>query len=435
MEYMIARSWVDEILEAADQDSATGRLLQQSVESLGSFPPALGSVLFLDKMLDRGGRLINDFIKRASKINDFFLNSQQTSLVYAFESINFATADDELIQAVEKFESTVREELRDRLASVILKILEARPDHPYARKYVHQVLEVGDKDALISAKRAESETSSSSGSAGKSELETVRTKRAPSRRSREEAKSLRTLLGSTPKQKDEIPRLPPGRYHYSEETKINAIGILVQMKDNNDYKTIEEGIRRLGRSDLHSALQALEHLDLAKNEMVYKTVASYMRVNQPEYRIYCAWLLRERYGREPANYIRQLLTDRESRVHHYAKGLFERRLIERELIEEMLEQIRTKGVELKPWHLSHFIKLLKRRASFRPQALVESYGSGIVNALATLLNHRQTSIRLEVYRAIAEFPSFIALDVVRQGMKQDSDIYIRSLADKLIPDT
>lgn len=411
MEYMIARSWVNEISEASDARTTLSRLLQDAVEALGGFPAALGAVLFLDKMLDSGGRVVSEFIVRTSKLGELFLSSQQTSMVYAFESVDFAHADDELIAAVEKFEPIVREELRERLAPVILKILKARPDHPYARKYVHHLLEVGQKDAATRTKKAKGRRSS----AAKSKVKRRQSSVSPPATEKE----------------DVIVGLPPGRYHYSEETKINAIGLLVQLKDNRDYELIEEGILKLGRTDLHSALQAWQYLDFANDALVYKTIASYMNVPQSEYRIYCAWLLRERYGKEPANFLTQLLTDRETRVHKYAVDLFERRLIEGELIEEILGHIESGGVDLKTWHLSHFVKLLGKRDHFHPQELAEVFGARVVATLSALLSHKQASLRLESYRTITGYPSFINFDEVKEKMQQDSDMYIRSLGKKL----
>jgi hypothetical protein len=402
MEYMIARSWFDEISESSDKRAITSKLLEEAVESLGTFPPSMGAVLFLDKMLKRDGSVVNEFIMRASTIGTFLLSSQQTSLVYAFESINFANIDDELIAAVQKVEPNVREDLRDRLARVIMGVLKARPDHPYARTYVHQVLEVDDED-----KSAQSEAI----------LGQMR----------------REQTIASGKQAKAAPRLPPARYHYSDETRINAIGILVQMKGNiQDYDAIDEGIRKLGRTDLHSALQALEYLDLARDELVYKAVADYLNMSQPEYRIYCAWLMRARYGSEAATCLAQLLVDPETRVHEYTAGLFASRPIERELVAEILWRL-DGGQNMKPWHLIHFVRLLGKGSSFNPLGLKETYGSLIVNALTALLNHRQASIRLELYRTLIEYPSFVSLESLRNRMQRDNDVYICALAEKLTP--
>ncbi|MDT5269017.1 MAG: hypothetical protein QOH49_1203 [Acidobacteriota bacterium] len=420
MEYMIARSWADDIAGNASPQDTTGRLLQEAAESVGSFPPTLGSVLFLDKMLGREGHLVSEFITRISKLGDLFQHSQQTSIVYAFENINFDHVEDELINVLEWFEPTLRDDLKERVASVVLKILKARPDHRFARRYVHQVLEVEPAPVTAVA-----------GAAPTSESAVPRDTREPAPAGMTVYEARRQGLKHAAENRPR-PRLPPGRYHYAEETKINAIGLLVQLRDDGDYEVIEEGIRKLGRMYLHSALTAMQHLDLASDETVYKAVAEYIEIRQPEYRIYCAWLLRERYGLKPAAFLARLLTDAETRVHQYAFTLFGRRLVERELIEEVLRRLDgAQQSDIKPWHLTHFVRLLGRRESFRPPESADAYGTLVVAGLSSLLKHRHASLRLEVYRALALYPSLVSLDSIRQGMRQDVDAYVRLQADRL----
>jgi hypothetical protein len=98
-----------------------------------------------------------------------------------------------------------------------------------------------------------------------------------------------------------------------------------------------------------------------------------------------------------------------------------------------LETVEPGGYELKTWHLSRFIKLLGKRAQFHPQELAELYGLRIVKALSSLLGHHKASLRLELYRALVEYSSFISLDYLKKRMQEDSDMYIRSLGDKLTP--
>ena len=417
MEYMIARSWIEQLSESPNSQAITSQLIQEAAEALGTFPPALGAVLFLDRMMASEGRLINEFIKRASRIGNDFLNSQQTSLIYAFESINFETVDDELIAAVEKFEPVVRENLRERLAAVVLKLLERRPDHDYARKYVHQVLEVSNPREPDSDSSPESAVDSSTSSPI-------------------ELKSSSDPLASINDEtsdEEKLIRLPPGRYHYSEEIKINAIGILVQMKDSKEYVLIEEGIRNLGLTDLHSALQALEYLDLARDDFVYKTVANYMKAVQPEYRIYCAWLLRERFGKEPAEFLTCLLTDRQTRVHEYTYRLFEQRAIEEDLINAMLETV-AHNLDMKPWHLRHFVRLLGNTTMFDSPDVIEKHDSQIALTLFSLLKDAQAgAVRLDIYRALMKYPILCRELMVKERMERDEDDYIRSLASRIMP--
>ncbi len=410
MEYMIARSWVDQIAGSKNKSVCIQGLLHDAFESLGSFPSGLGAVLFLDKMMDHHGEIVSDFIKQGSHLDTLFFNSQQTSLVYALENINFQQADSELIDVVAKFEPAVRDDLKDRMAAIVLGILEAHPNHKYARRFVQHVLEV--------------ESTATAGDSNRSAREML-----------EARKSAATKHDKAPRlpNENEMPRLPPARYHYSEETKVSAIGILVQKQDDRDYAVIEEGIRRLGRTDLHSALQALAYVDVANDELIYKTVAEYLEAKQPEYRIYCAWLLRERYGKTAAGFIVRLLKDIETRVHQYTAGLFENRLIERELIEEVLQQLRTTG--LTTWQMKHFVRLLGKSEQFFSDNLAVEYGAAIVELLDAFLGHQQASIRLEIYRSLSQYPSFILPTLLRKRMLIDGDRYVRVLAEKLWPDS
>jgi hypothetical protein len=415
MEYMIARSWIEQISESSNTHALTSQILQEAAESLGTFPSALGAVLFLDKMMESRGGLVNEFIKRASRLGDGFLDSQQTSLVYAFESMDFEAVDDELIGVVQKFDPIVREDLRERFAAVVLKLLERRPDHEYARKYVHQVLEVGDPNETDLNPLRYSDWPAANDPIAHS---TKNQSASDSNMSYEE--KLKQLT-----------RLPPSRYHYSEETKINAIGILVQVKDIKEYGLIEEGIRRLGLTDLHSALQALEYLDLGSETLIFETIAKYVEVVQPEYRIYCAWLLRERYGTEPARYLTRLLADRETRVHEYTYRLFERRRTEEELIRQILRTV-TDEAEIKPWHLRHFVRLLGSTTSFDSGDIVAKLGSQIVTTLMGLVTgHQSPAVRLDVYRALVKYPEYSSQLAVKSLMEKDKDDYIRKLASKI----
>jgi hypothetical protein len=235
---------------------------------------------------------------------------------------------------------------------------------------------------------------------------------------------------STPK-RDSTQLLPPARYHYTEDTKLNAISVLVSFKSSKDYELIDEGIRALGRTDLHSALQALEYLDLAEDEFVYKIISDYLDVTQPEYRIYCAWLLRERYGGQPANFLLRLLMDRETRVHQYTFSLFDERLIEKDLIEGLLSKLE-KQEEMKSWHLTHLIKLLDRRSNFYPQTIGQQLGPRIISTCERLQIMPQASLRLAVYRTMMRYPEFMDRTELLSKMKRDQDPYIQSLSNKQI---
>jgi hypothetical protein len=55
MEYIIARSWLEQLAISQELETAIEIFLQEVVSTLSSFSPAFGAILFLDKMLKRNG--------------------------------------------------------------------------------------------------------------------------------------------------------------------------------------------------------------------------------------------------------------------------------------------------------------------------------------------------------------------------------------------
>jgi len=207
---------------------------------------------------------------------------------------------------------------------------------------------------------------------------------------------------------------------------LNAIAILVGSKTPGDYEIAEKSIRSLGRMDLHSALHAVASLDLAEDEFVYDAVAKYLDANLAEYRIYCSWLLRERYGERAAQYLMRLLLDYEMRVHRYTFSLFERRLIEEELINNIVKELGHTTDE-RPWHLVYLLKLLGKRSRFLSEESVKSQGTQIISVLKIYCAHPRASLRLEAYRALLEYKDLIDLQILLEAAQQDTDVYVRSL--------
>jgi len=66
----------------------------------------------------------------------------------------------------------------------------------------------------------------------------------------------------------------------SFDASLDGIGA----RNPDDYKLAEEGIRRLGRMDLHAALYALKSMDMAEDGIVYKNIQTYINAALPEYR-------------------------------------------------------------------------------------------------------------------------------------------------------
>ncbi|WP_293139799.1 NACHT domain-containing NTPase [Okeania sp. SIO3I5] len=402
MEYIIAQSWLEQLALSQELETKIELLLQEVASILSSFSPSFGAILFLDKMLKRNGELVNRIISLLATSEEEFFASRQIAMLQAFERIDINNIGDELIIALDKFERIARDENKERLAPIIVQVLRHHPNHPLTREMISRMLEIDNTQTLFSED-------------DKKELEN----------SIEEGESSEN---KTPE--DKTLRLPPGRYHYKEEMKLNAISILVESKNNQDFTLIEEGINSLGKMELHSALTALTSLDLADDELLYKMLSKYSDAYLSEYRIYCAWLLRNRYGKQPAEYLTTLLMDKETRVHRYTLSLFEKRRIEKELIISLLAVI-SQVSTIKSWHLINLIKILGKRNQFYSQDITQSHGKLIVSTLMNLCSYSQASVRLEAYKSIMQYDEFIEEKFIISAMEKDKDIYVRRLAANL----
>ena len=402
MEYIIARSWLEQLAISQELETAIEILLQEVVSTLSSFSPAFGAILFLDKMLKRNGELVNRIISLLATSENEFVASRQIVMLKAFERIDINNIGDELIIALDKFERIARAEIKEKLAPIIIQVLRQYPNYPLIREMISRMLEIGNTQTLLSKDEIK-------------ELENFI----------EKGESSENQISG-----DETPRLPPGRYHYKEEMKLNAISILIQSKNAQDFALIEEGIYNLGKMELHSTLNALTSLDLADDELLYKMLTKYHNAYLSEYRVYCAWLLRNRYGKQPAEYLTGLLLDEETRVHRYTLGLFEKRKIEKELIMSLLAVI-SQVSTIKPWHLINLIKIFGKRDQFYSQDITQSHGKLIISTLMNLCTYSQASVRLEAYKSIIQYDEFIEKKFILSAMEKDKDIYIRKLTENI----
>lgn len=521
MEYIIARSWLEHLAVSQELEKATEILLEEAVSALSSFSPTFGAILFLDKMLRRNGELVNRIISLLATSEDEFFASRQITMLEAFEKIDINNINDELIIALNKFEIIARDDIKEKLAPIIIQVLYRRPNHLITREIISRVLEIRSVEKTISnyqlqelrkilknhdyigkghneafgrgfrllpskdyqiinlvrvlnsvwrkvksflinlirpsafRRKADKEVSNRKYQKSYEEIDAeirlLQDVLSGSRRdlndlNEEELNFLNNLVGinfaidNKELKANKIHQyklklgqfiyLQPGHYHYDEETKLNAISILVSSKNTQDYAIIEEAINNLGKIELNTALIALNSLDLVEDELLYKMVDKYYNAYLSEYRIYCAWLLRNRYGKQPAEYITSLLMDKETRVHCYTFNLFEKRRIEKELVIAILaviEQVTT----IKPWHLVNMIKILGKRNQFYLQELVPSYGKLIVSSLMNLCSHSRASLRLEAYKALIQYDEFIERQFIISAMEEDKDIYIRRLAESI----
>lgn len=418
MEYMLAQSWLDTILGSREEDAAIDALLGEAVDAIIAFPSAMGAILFLDQMLERSGRLVNRAVSMLGSVRDVLLHSRQLTLLYALENIDPASVDDNLLDTVDRFEVAATSELRPRLAHVILRLLEKNPGRSALRPVVVRMLEVGSaqehttQEVPISV--SESLTSESAMRLRNWQVSADVVMRVSSRLEVGEA---------------DILLLPPARHHYTEETKLNAISLLISSRNLHDYELVEQGIRKLGRMDLHSALFALQSVDVADDNFVYNTIEGYLDADLPEYRIYCAWLLRERYGRRPSEFLLRLLSADETRVHTYTFSLFDTRQIEKELVDGIRVEMTT-FERMKPWHLVYRIKLFGKRTSFAAPADFErSGGESCASALRAVTKHRLPYVRLAAYRSLAAYPEFVPPQSLTRWMQADADPHIQALAE------
>jgi len=434
MEYIIARSWLEQLAVSQELETKIEILLQEAVSTLSSFSPAFGAILFLDKMLKRNGELVSRIISLLATSEDEFVASRQIVMLQAFEKMDINNVGSELLIALDKFERTARDEIKEKLAPIIMQILRQHPNHPITKDMIRRMLEVGNTQDIASEDEIKEQTNFL-------EKRDSTEDKVPEKQSilSKIGKNLSDILLNSESQESleqksskvkepEQFRLPPGRYHYKEEMKLNAISILVGSKNTKDFALIEEGINSLGKIELHSALTALTSLDLADDELLYKMLSKYSDAYLSEYRIYCAWLLRNRYGKQPSEYLTGLLMDKETRVHRYTLSLFEKRKIEKELIVSLFAVIQ-QGTTTKTWHLINMIKILGKRNQFYPQDIVQSYGQSIVSTLSNLCTHSQASLRLEAYKSLIQYDEFIDRKIIISAMEKDKDIYVRRLAE------
>jgi hypothetical protein len=120
-------------------------------------------------------------------------------------------------------------------------------------------------------------------------------------------------------------------------------------------------------------------------------------------------------------------------VHEYTYRLFEQRAIEEDLINAMLETV-AHNLDMKPWHLRHFVRLLGNTTMFDSPDVIEKHDSQIALTLFSLLKDAQAgAVRLDIYRALMKYPILCRELMVKERMERDEDDYIRSLASRIMP--
>ncbi|MET0395297.1 MAG: DUF4062 domain-containing protein [Longimicrobiaceae bacterium] len=395
-EYVLARAW--------HSAQAQGRaLITEAVAAFDDFPAAFGALLYYDELTGASGSLVNELIRALARTPDPFAAARQARLLYAFERMNYDALDPALIAILAEFESAAIPDVKQRLAPAILRVGERAPGDPTARALVEKVLEI------------EGATQATSGAEG---------------RDGSTRRMLQKWLGRSkePKQlPEDVHTLPPGRFHYTEATRLSAIAVLAGVMAPDDPQRISGAITALGRTDLHSALEAIISLDRSSDRVVCPLVATYLDRGVPEYQIYCTWLLRERYGPEPATFLLRLLTATDTRVHRYAMKVLETRLVEEELLTAVLGHLDPPG-ELKPWHARNLLRVLGYVERLQPPDVKARRHGEILSTLSRYFDDARGSVRLEALHSATRYRPYLDLASFHRRLTGDDDVYVRKLA-------
>lgn len=397
MEYMIARTWLDDIEGAADPQARTQALIREAGQASESFTGAFGAVQFLDQILDESGRVVGQLLGYLGSCGDEVYLSNQFVMVRALESANLSAVDDAVMVVLDRLERLARPEIKARIAPLVLKLLESAPHDRQVQRIARRILEIDE----------ETETPAPGGAKGTDGPDRPQPQPPMPGAQRPQGNGAwsarlwnESRQRSVPSQPEvPIPCLPPARFHYPDETKLNAIALLVASGSVPGQDLLGQAITRLGQGDLHSALRAIEALDGLADDAVLDALPRYVSEPAAEYRIYCAWLLRRRYGERAADALIGLLQDRDHRVHRYTLGLFESRRIEEPLLQDILNLIEDPE-PIADWHLKNLLRVLGRRSQLDRPALAEVYGVAVAQSLRRLLGHPAGGVRCEALRAI-----------------------------------
>jgi len=398
MEFALAHAWLEEGL--ADASEELDKLIQHAVAAIPAFPGAGGALLYLDDLLGRRGALISRTFGLARDAIEALTTSHQIQLLYLFEGASIEHLGDIGIEAMARFEELAAPEIRDRLARVIIRILRAYPTHARALALAARILEADEVLRAVSKP-------GDAAPGGQIKSRSARRKDPKGR-----------------KHQAERPALPPARHHYSEETRLTAIALLVGSGQDLAEEIAQEGIQKVGGVELHTALEAVRALDGATDAAVCRSVRRFIGAAVPEYRIYSSWLLRDRYGTEPAELLVRLLMDEDRRVYEFTARVLAERSIDTGMAEAIVLQMAEP--RMAPWHRVHLIRVLARRERFDSQGGFDARRA--VDSVRPFCVAGNPQIRIEAYRCLLAFPELIDVDALLAAIGRDSDRYVRALA-------
>lgn len=383
MEYVVARSWAARLNNSSDA-AHTAPLIQAAVEAFSSFAPAWGALLFLDHICRPRGRIVNDAIEAFAGLGEELMVSRQTALLSAFQNVSAVRLDDRLVGILVRFEEVATPAIKDALAPVILRAFESSTPSPQLHALTRKILEV-DHESIAPGPSEEEEDD------------------------------------------DAICGLPPIRHHYSHQVRLAAMSGLAGSGAADLAQVLEEGTRKLGMLDVHTALDSIRALDRAPDEVVLGILEKHIRAKLPEYRVYCAWLLRQRYGVGPAVALLRLLTDQETRVHRYTYRLFEKRKVESALLLCICERLEA-GAPEHSWHVAHLVRLLGDPRRFLDAEMSHELRIRVVTQLEKMRLHKRPALRLEAYRGLLRFDADVDRAAVTRALDAETDVYLRRFA-------
>jgi nucleoside phosphorylase len=383
MEYLIARAWSRGATVDGDPVRALDEHIRAAVRAFTVFAPAWGALMFLDRVERAGGSIVNRAIEAFSTLGDELMASRQAALLVAFQNMSIEHLDDRVLEVLARFEELASPEIKERLASILNDVLASRGTSPRILELARKILEVGPAAAI-----------------GASE---------------------------EPPDPHLIQGLPPARHHYSPQIRLTAMTLLATSGASDVSSLLEEGVRRMGTLDLHTALESMQALDGASDDVVLAVVAKHIRARLPEYRVYCAWLLRSRYGAKPASAMLDLLTDEQTRVHRFTFRLFETRKVEVALLEGICARIELSSA-IPSWHLVSLVRLLGDTQRFVTTGLTGDLRARVVTALERLQGHSRPAIRLEAYKALFRQGDFVDRQTLLAQLDDEDDVYLRRFA-------
>lgn len=457
MEYLIARAWVRTATATTSPSHALHSQVHDAVASFIGFAPAWGALMFLDQIENSQGTIVNEALEAFAALGDELMASRQAALLVAFENMSIIHLDDRVVSVLARFEELASPEIKERLALILNEVLAGGRMTAPVLELARKILEAGPVSAGAESSADVSPASQERSALMMSDLldriglrdrldphvvsrplpmreQLSATLNSPlsrdtnSRRAKESPWYLRNRQSTESLEQDVIHGLPPARHHYSHQVRLTAMTLLANSNALEAPALLEEGARKMGTLDLHSALETMEAVDGASDDVAMALVRKHMRASLPEYRVYCAWLLRGRYGEGPAEVLLTLLTDEHTRVHRFTFRLFRVRKIEGPLLTRICERLED-AMPLHSWHLVHLLRLLGCTQQFVIDPAVRSeLRHRIVTALHKHRQALRAAVRIEAYKALFHQEEFINKDQILRLLEAEDDVYLRRFA-------